>query len=250
MGKECKYHAHFKMWLILRTGQEFELHWLKVKDKEYTVSSIWEKNSIFWAEVNFLFRFVTCLKHGSSYRCWNYLNYVQVCPSISCLFVLLSSFVLYDTINCLKIIIVLRSFARGLIVLCCSRLHWLVFSLEFCLIRERCYCCCFYFCLFVLQKNNNKVHEKRSTNFCCGKPTPFQRFSQIAIYKTNLKFWMSKAPLCGPAHLFKNGFLNCWLQNFFTIDIVFQRPYRSFSITLKVIFSLSDRYKIFTNDWL
>ena len=30
--------------------------------------------------------------------------------------------------------------------------------------------------------------------------------------------------------------------------IVFQRPYRYFSITLKVILSLSDRYKIFTND--
>ena len=33
-------------------------------------------------------------------------------------------------------------------------------------------------------------------------------------------------------------------------DIVFQRPYRYFSIPLKAILSLSDRYKIFTNDWL
>ena len=33
-------------------------------------------------------------------------------------------------------------------------------------------------------------------------------------------------------------------------DIVFQRPYRYFSIALKVILSLSYRYKIFTNDWL
>ena len=33
-------------------------------------------------------------------------------------------------------------------------------------------------------------------------------------------------------------------------DIVFQRPYRYFSIALKVILSLSDRYKIFTSDWL
>ena len=31
-------------------------------------------------------------------------------------------------------------------------------------------------------------------------------------------------------------------------DIVFQRPYRYFSTALKVILSLSDRYKIFTND--
>ena len=31
-------------------------------------------------------------------------------------------------------------------------------------------------------------------------------------------------------------------------DIVFQRPYRHFSIPLKAILSLSDRYKMFTND--
>ena len=33
-------------------------------------------------------------------------------------------------------------------------------------------------------------------------------------------------------------------------DKVFQRPYRYFSIALKVFFSLSDRYKIFTSNWL
>ena len=33
-------------------------------------------------------------------------------------------------------------------------------------------------------------------------------------------------------------------------DTVFQRPYRYFSIALKVIFSLSDRCKIFTSNWL
>ena len=38
-------------------------------------------------------------------------------------------------------------------------------------------------------------------------------------------------------------FLRCF-------DTVFQRPYRYFSIALKVVFSLSDRYKIFTNNWL
>ena len=31
---------------------------------------------------------------------------------------------------------------------------------------------------------------------------------------------------------------------------VFQRRYRYFSIALKVVFSLSDRYKIFTSNWL
>ena len=30
----------------------------------------------------------------------------------------------------------------------------------------------------------------------------------------------------------------------------FQRPYRYFSIALKVVFSLSDHYKIFTSNWL
>ena len=34
------------------------------------------------------------------------------------------------------------------------------------------------------------------------------------------------------------------------LDKVFQRPYRYFTIALKVILPLSDRYKIFTNDWL
>ena len=33
-------------------------------------------------------------------------------------------------------------------------------------------------------------------------------------------------------------------------DTVFQRPYRYFSIALKVVFSLSDRYKIFTSNCL
>ena len=33
-------------------------------------------------------------------------------------------------------------------------------------------------------------------------------------------------------------------------DTVFQRPYRYFSIALKAFFSLSDRYKIFTSNWL
>ena len=33
-------------------------------------------------------------------------------------------------------------------------------------------------------------------------------------------------------------------------DTVFQRPYRYFSIAWKVFFFLSDRYKIFTSNWL
>ena len=33
-------------------------------------------------------------------------------------------------------------------------------------------------------------------------------------------------------------------------DTVFQRPYRYFSIALKAFFSLSDRYKVFTINWL
>ena len=33
-------------------------------------------------------------------------------------------------------------------------------------------------------------------------------------------------------------------------DTVFQRPYWYFSIALKVFFSLSDRYKVFTINWL
>ena len=33
-------------------------------------------------------------------------------------------------------------------------------------------------------------------------------------------------------------------------DTVFQRPYRYFLIALKVVFSFSDRYKIFSSNWL
>ena len=33
-------------------------------------------------------------------------------------------------------------------------------------------------------------------------------------------------------------------------DTDFQRPYRYFSIAFKVVFSLSDRYEIFTSNWL
>ena len=33
-------------------------------------------------------------------------------------------------------------------------------------------------------------------------------------------------------------------------DTVFQRLYRNFAFALKVVFSLSDRYKIFTSNWL
>ena len=33
-------------------------------------------------------------------------------------------------------------------------------------------------------------------------------------------------------------------------DTVFQRPHRYFSIALKVVFSSSDRYEIFTSNWL
>ena len=39
-------------------------------------------------------------------------------------------------------------------------------------------------------------------------------------------------------------------NNLRCFDTVFQRPYRYFSIALKVFFSLSDRYKIFTSNGL
>ena len=34
------------------------------------------------------------------------------------------------------------------------------------------------------------------------------------------------------------------------LDTVVQRPYRYFLIALKVVFSLSDRYKILSRNWL
>ena len=43
--------------------------------------------------------------------------------------------------------------------------------------------------------------------------------------------------------LFLTNYLRCF-------DTVFQRQYQYFSIALKVVFSLSDRYKILTSNWL
>ena len=60
----------------------------------------------------------------------------------------------------------------------------------------------------------------------------------------------------------KMRYLSVCVMNFFFLvicckivvlrcfDTLFQRPYRYFSIALKVFFSLSDRYKIFTSNWL
>ena len=45
------------------------------------------------------------------------------------------------------------------------------------------------------------------------------------------------------AHVKRDFQLRCF-------DTVFQGPYRYFSIALKVFFSLSDCYKIFTSNWL
>ena len=39
------------------------------------------------------------------------------------------------------------------------------------------------------------------------------------------------------------------LGNMIFSQAVFQRPYRYFSIALKVFFSLSDRYTFFTSNW-
>ena len=51
-------------------------------------------------------------------------------------------------------------------------------------------------------------------------------------------------------HIWKNKacfYTLRWVRYF---DTVFRRRYRCFSIVLKVILSLSDRYKLFTSDWL
>ena len=40
------------------------------------------------------------------------------------------------------------------------------------------------------------------------------------------------------------------MQDLRCFDAVFQRPYRYFSFALKVFFSLFNRYKIFTSDWI
>ena len=65
------------------------------------------------------------------------------------------------------------------------------------------------------------------------------QFSSVESYVDDTKIFLSfsskDVDLSGKNHL------RCF-------DIVFQRPYRYFSIDLKVILSLTDRYKIFTMD--
>ena len=65
------------------------------------------------------------------------------------------------------------------------------------------------------------------------------------LYQPHIQPWNgNQHELIGWWRMWNKGtFLRCF-------HIVFQRPYRYFSIALKVILSLSDRFKSFTNDWL
>ena len=54
--------------------------------------------------------------------------------------------------------------------------------------------------------------------------------------------------LIQPLALYKQ--VNYFIMRFKAFRYSFQRPYRYFSIALKVFFSLSDRYKVFTGNWL
>jgi len=65
---------------------------------------------------------------------------------------------------------------------------------------------------------------------------------QLAGQRTKSK-GVAFYPICsGKKSILAILVLNCF-------DTVFQRPYRHFSIVLKVFFTLSDRYKIFTSNW-
>ena len=85
------------------------------------------------------------------------------------------------------------------------------------------------------------------------------------IGRVSIKFWLTHAQKSLKRLLIRNNRIGWALfylfeslifkkNNVFVIlrcfDTVFQRPYRYFSITLKVFFSLSDRCKIFTSNWL
>ena len=64
-------------------------------------------------------------------------------------------------------------------------------------------------------------------------------FPKLCLWRRSL---CSNLGGIGPEKLYR-ATLRCF-------DQVFQRPYRYFSIALRLVFSLSDRYKIFTSCWL
>ena len=97
--------------------------------------------------------------------------------------------------------------------------------------------------------------------------SPMQAFWRKREMKVTIPFWLFKekfnrSPLrvmpieglninisreCGQRLLSAAPTLFDQLRYF---DAVFGRPFRCFSITLTAILSLSDRYKMFTSDWL
>ena len=83
-----------------------------------------------------------------------------------------------------------------------------------------------------------------SSSDASNGPSPTQTLTLTAVNPE--KFAKAKQSTCN-IHVFED-FKICCNTLLRCFDIVFQRPYRYFSIGLKVILSLTDRYKIFTID--
>ena len=121
------------------------------------------------------------------------------------------------------------------------------------------------FCVVTDTKRPNLGQNLKAftTRFCL---TPFKWNSAFITgsslcLKISLKTFNNYSPVTlAHEQRFNHMSLNSKIKTYrlsFTVkpvlrcfDIVFQRPYRYFSIALKVTLSLSDRYRIFTNDLL
>ena len=92
-----------------------------------------------------------------------------------------------------------------------------------------------YFCLCI---NESKKSEIKNQQWIVPRN---RTISYLPVIRLSSNFWIRSWRCNRDFHY--HSVLRCF-------DTVFQRPYRYFSIALKVFFSLSDRYKIFTSNWL
>ena len=88
-----------------------------------------------------------------------------------------------------------------------------------------------------------KLAKKSCSVFSINPLKTSKFFLKVFLKKFLLLSYLEKYNLFFLLHIYTLR----WVRYF---DTVFRRPYRCFSIVLKVILSLSDRYKLFTSDWL
>ena len=88
-----------------------------------------------------------------------------------------------------------------------------------------------------------KLAKKSCSVFSTNPLKTSRFFLKVFLKKFLVLSYLEKYDLFFLLHIYTLR----WVRYF---DTVFRRPCRCFSIVLKVILSLSDRYKLFTSDWL